>query len=82
MVTQDPLPAEIQDQIFCALGQAVAKVWSRLPQEVQHNLFEEAVASQGDPVRQQLAVFLHHKHQRTSDAVKAQAMSEPDSLGG
>jgi hypothetical protein len=32
-------------------------------------------------VRQQLAVFLHHKHQRTADAVKAQAMPEPDGLG-
>jgi hypothetical protein len=82
MVAQPPLFFEIQEQIFCALGQAVAKVWSQLPQEIQHNLFEEAVASQSEPVRQQLAVFLHHKHQRTSDAVKAQALSEPDSLGG
>ena len=82
MVAQHPLPTEIQDQIFCALGQAVAKVWSQLPQEIQHNLFEQAVASQGEPVRPQLAVFLHHKHQRTSDAVKAQAMADPDSLGG
>jgi hypothetical protein len=82
MVAQHPLSAEIQDQIFCALGQAVAKVWSQLPQEIQHNLFEAAVASQGEPMRQQLAVFLHHKHQRTSDAVKTQAMLEPDSRGG
>ena len=82
MVAQHPLPAEIQDQIFCALGQAVAKIWSQLPQEIQHNLFEAAVTSQGEPARQRLAVFLHHKHQRTLDAVKAQTMSEPDSLGG
>jgi len=82
MATQNPVPAEIQDQIFCALGQAVAKLWSQLPQEIQHSLFETAVVSQGEPVRQQLAVFLHHKHQRTADAVKAQALSEPDSLGG
>lgn len=82
MVAPNPPPAEIQDQIFSALGHAVAKVWSQLPQDVQHHLFEEAVASQGESVRQQLAVFLHHKHQRTADAVKAQALQEPDSLGG
>jgi hypothetical protein len=35
MVAQHPLAAEIQDQIFRALGQAVAKVWSELPQEIQ-----------------------------------------------
>ena len=82
MVAQIPLPAEMQDQIFGALGHAVAKVWSQLPQNIQHQLFEEAVGSQGESVRQHLAVFLHHKHQRTSDAIKAQALPEPDSLGG
>jgi hypothetical protein len=82
MVSQHPLPAEIQDQLFCALGQAVAKVWSQLPQEIQHHLFEEAVASQGEPVRQQIAVFLQHKQQRTADAVNAQALLKPDSRGG
>jgi hypothetical protein len=72
----------VQDQILCALGLAVAKTWSQLPQEIQHDLFEQAVSSQGESVRQSLAVFLHYKHQRTSDAVKAQALPEPDSLGG
>jgi hypothetical protein len=33
-------------------------------------------------VRQQLAVFLHDLHSRTSDSLKARAMSEPDCLGG
>jgi hypothetical protein len=45
-------------------------------------LFKEAVAFQGEPVRQQLAVFLHHMHPRTSDSIKARAMPEPDCLGG
>ena len=82
MVAPNPLPSEIQDQIFRALGNAVARAWSQLPQDIQQRLFEEAVVSQGESVRQQLAVFLHHKHQRTSDSIKAQALPEPDSLGG
>jgi hypothetical protein len=82
MVTQIPLNANVQKQIFGALGHAVAKLWSHLPQDIQHKMFEEAVGSQGEVVRQNLAVFLHHKHQRTSDSIKAQALPEPDSLGG
>ena len=57
-------------------------IWSRLPQDVQHDLFEGAVASQGESMRQQIAVFLHEKHSRTSDSAKSRAMPEPDSLGG
>jgi hypothetical protein len=64
------------------LGHAVAKVWSHLPQDAQHQLFEEAVAFRGESGRQQLAIFLHDGHPRTSDSIKARAMSEPDSLGG
>jgi hypothetical protein len=75
-------PAELEEQGIRALGYAAAKIWSRLPQHIQHHLFEEAVASQGEAVRQQLAIFLHHRHPRTSDSLKAQAVPEPDSLGG
>jgi hypothetical protein len=82
MLVPNPLPTEAQEEIFCALGHAVAKIWSQLPQKVQHHLFEEAVASQGESGRQQLAVFLHDGHARTSDSIKARAMPEPDSLGG
>jgi hypothetical protein len=53
-----------------------------LPQAVQQLLFEEAVVSHGESIRQQLAVFLHDTHSRTSDSIKAHAMPEPDSLGG
>ena len=63
-------------------GQAVVQVWSNLPQEIQQHLFEAAVLSQGESTRQQLAVFLHEKHLRTTDALKARAMPEPDSKGG
>jgi hypothetical protein len=49
---------------------------------VQHDLFEDAVASRGEGTRQELAVFLHHAHSRTGDAIRSQAAPEPDSLGG
>jgi hypothetical protein len=78
----DELSAKIKNQVFRALGEAVAKAWSTLPQDVQHRLFEDAVRSQDEAMRPQLAVFLHHRHLSTSDGIKAKAMPEPDSLGG
>jgi hypothetical protein len=80
------IPIETVERISRALGEAVVKIWSHLPQEVQHDLFEEAIASQGDDhgpeIRSQLATFLHDKHPRTCASIKAQAIVEPDSLGG
>jgi hypothetical protein len=53
------------------------------PQEVQNHLFQEAVTSQGESIRSQLAVFLHDKHSRTSDPLgNPRETTEPDSLGG
>ena len=78
----DELSTETKEHVFRALGEAVVAIWSRLPQDIQHDLFEGAVTSQGESMRQQIAVFLHAKHSRTSDAVKSSAMPEPDSLGG
>jgi hypothetical protein len=76
------LPADAADKISRALGHAVARCWSRLPQEAQHDLFEAAVNSQGEAIRQQLAIFLHGQHARTLDALHSQATREPDSMGG
>ncbi|RAI40260.1 hypothetical protein [Rhodoplanes roseus] len=55
------------------LGSAVLAVWGRLPQDVQHDLFEEAIlaghASERDEgLRESLALFLHDRHPRTADA--------------
>jgi len=69
------------DQFMMALGQAVVRIWSLLPAEVQQHLFEEAASHEAD-TRSRLAVFLHGKHPRTSASLKTQAMIEPDSLGG
>jgi hypothetical protein len=76
-------PSMTAEQLTRALGQAVVRRWSSLPQEVQHHLFEEAVKSHGESIRSQLAVFLHDKHPRTSNSLgKPREMMEPDSLGG
>jgi hypothetical protein len=73
----------ITDQLTLALGEAVIRLWSNWPQELQDHLFKEAVASQGESIRSQLAVFLHDEHSRTSDPLDdPREMKEPDSLGG
>jgi class 3 adenylate cyclase len=68
--------------LLLALGKAVTAIWSNLPQDVQHELFEHAVSAQDDATRERLAVFLHAIHFRTTDGIKARAIPEPDSLGG
>jgi hypothetical protein len=79
-----PPPDSItKEQLTHALGEAVIRIWSHLPQEVQDHLFKEAVASQGESIRSQLAVFLHDKHSGTADPLgDPREMQEPDSLGG
>ena len=75
--------AAITEQLTRALGEAVIRIWSDLPQDVQDRLFKEAVSSRGESIRSQLAVFLRDKHERTSDPLgDPREMKEPDSLGG
>jgi hypothetical protein len=59
----DSSPKEVE-QLSRTLGQAVTQCWSGLPQEIQQDLFEAAVTSEGETIRQRLAVFLHGKHER------------------
>jgi hypothetical protein len=83
MPPTDRTSSVITEQLRRALGEAVIRIWSNLPQEVQDHLFNEAVASQGESIRSQLAVFLHDKHSRTSDPLgNPRETEEPDSLGG
>ena len=61
-----------EDRFALALGQAVVRVWGQLPQEVQQDLFENAVlvghhTERDESLREQLAVFLHDRHPRTAD---------------
>jgi len=77
------IPSATAEQFTRALGEAVIRRWSSLPQEVQHHLFEEVVKSHGESIRSQLAIFLHDKHPLTSDLFgEPREMIEPDSLGG
>jgi hypothetical protein len=79
----NPTSSVITDQLTRALGEAVIRIWSNLPQEVQDHLFKEAVASQGESIRSQLAVFLRDKHSRTADPLgKPREMPEPDKPWG
>lgn len=71
------------EQLTKALGRAVTAVWGELPARVQHELFESAVRLTGSDSREQLAIFLHHRHPRTIDGERpARSVPEPDSLGG
>jgi hypothetical protein len=81
-VERSELSDQMIERLCCALGQAVGRHWSTLPQSLQQDLFESAVASEGETIRQPLAIFLHGKHWRTMNAVHSRAMPEPDSLGG
>jgi hypothetical protein len=52
------------------LGTATADLWSDLPQDLQHLLFERAVVlghkgERDESLREQLAKFLHDHHART-----------------
>ena len=83
MPSTDPTSSVNTGQLTRALGEAVIRIWSNLPQDVQDHLFREAVASQGESIRSQLPVFLHAKHPRTADPLgNPREMKEPDSLGG
>jgi hypothetical protein len=83
MPPTNPTSSVTTELLTRALGEAVIRIWSNLPQDVQNHLFQEAVTSQGESIRSQLAVFLHDKHSRTGDPLgKPREMPEPDSLGG
>jgi len=61
---------ETPDRFFLVLGTAAADLWSKLPQELQHTLFERAVVlghkgERDESLREQLAKFLHDHHART-----------------
>ncbi len=56
---------------FRVLGAATAEMWSDLPQELQHALFERAVVlghkgERDESLREQLAKFLHDTNPRTA----------------
>jgi hypothetical protein len=56
-----------REQVIVALGEAVFASWSRLPQPIQEELFEQAalVSGRGAEFRADLALCLHQIHART-----------------
>ena len=67
----DPIGGKAsRDRYFLVLGAAAADLWSELPQELQHLLFERAVvlghkSERDESLREQLAKFLHDHRART-----------------
>ena len=62
--------ASIVGDLRQTLGAAVVDCWGLLPQEVQQQIFEAAVAAGAAEVgenalREELALFLHENHPRT-----------------
>jgi hypothetical protein len=61
-----------------ALGLAALDLWSELPPDIQHRLFEQAVvrghkSERDESLREQLAQFLHAHHERTAKRNAGQA---------
>jgi hypothetical protein len=66
----DQVVNDLPARYFLVLGAAAADLWSELPQDLQHQLFERAVVlghqgEQDESLREQLAKFLHDHHERT-----------------
>jgi len=67
---------ENPDRYLLVLGEAAADLWSKLPQDLQHTLFERAVVlghkgERDESLREQLAKFLHDHHARTQTRTQA-----------
>jgi hypothetical protein len=73
---------DTSEELAHNLGEAVVRIWSYLPHDVQYHLFEDVISHHGETMRRQLAGFLHDRHLRTYAGMKARAVVEPDSLGG
>jgi hypothetical protein len=66
----DHVVNDIPARYLLVLGAAAADLWSGLPQDLQHVLFERAVVlghqrEEDESLREQLAKFLHDHHART-----------------
>jgi hypothetical protein len=70
-VSSGPAPADGETaRYFLVLGAAAADLWSHLPHDLQHSLFERAVllghkGERDESLREQLAKFLHDHHERS-----------------
>ena len=70
MTGSDRVLNDFAARYLLVLGTAAADLWSELPQDWQHKLFERAVllghrSEQDESLREQLAKYLHEQHPRT-----------------
>jgi hypothetical protein len=61
----------VAERFHMAMGMAAVDLWSELPRGLQEKLFERAVelghrTEQDESLREQLAHFLHLRHERTA----------------
>ena len=75
MPPTDRTSSVITEQLRRASGEAVIRIWSNLPQEVQDHLFNEAVASQGESIRSQSSCMTSIRAPRTRWATRAKRRS-------
>ena len=54
------------------VGRAALKLWSKLPRDLQEQMFEDAVG--GDEPLGHFAIYLHDHHPRTAHPSKPTAM--------
>jgi hypothetical protein len=71
------LSAETKEQILLCTWESCSPDLEQ--PATRRSIFEEAVVSQGESKRQQLAIYLHDEHQRTADTLNA--IPTPNSLG-
>jgi hypothetical protein len=62
---------DLPQRFHQVMGMAVVELWSNLPRDLQEKLFECAVrlghrTEQDESLREQLAHFLHSRHERTN----------------
>jgi hypothetical protein len=73
MSSANSIPGSAEaNRYYLVLGVAAAELWSGLPHEIQHALFERAVvlghkSERDESLREQLAKFLHDHHARTAE---------------
>ena len=70
MARSDQVLNDFAGRYLVVLGTAAADLWSELPPDLQHKLFERAVllghrSEQDESLREQLAKYLHEQHPRT-----------------
>jgi hypothetical protein len=69
-----------EEELFIALEGLPASFGAAYPE--RFSICSSMKSFRGEAIRQPLAIFLHGRHSRTTDALKAEAVLEPDSPGG